>query len=336
MALSAYLAFVVNVQSFIQLHGDVSSLALLGRQHIDAARIATILPLGKASTQQMAAIARASEDELKALEEKTREASKINDEHKALLRADYHDLGGRVKGVEAAFTARLERLQNDEEVQRARTSDEFGTLLIECRDQHNDEMKQLRADKEKLVDEFADLTSKYKKHLQYYHPIRLWTGLEAEHSIRSERAQRAFWGMIAFTAIFAFVVVHFFGEDIAKSFTHEVCGTGAIPFCRSEFSFKGPLTTASLLMMTSLLLWIVRQQNKIFLSERHLALNARERRAFAETYLALRAEDKVGSESEAIVLGALFRSSPDGIVKEEEGGFDVSMAAVIAKQLSPR
>ena len=75
-------------------------------------------------------------------------------------------------------------------------------------------------------------------------------------------------------------------------------------------------------------------QYKVFLSERHLALDAQEKKAFAETYLAFIEGQNVSPESEAIVLASLFRPTQDGIIKDDESGFDLSAAALIARQLS--
>ena len=84
------------------------------------------------------------------------------------------------------------------------------------------------------------------------------------------------------------------------------------------------------------LLWYVRMQMKLFLSERHLALDARERTAFAQTYIGFLAEKDSSDEAagqRAAVYAALFRPSTDGIVKDE-GGLDSSIAAALSKFLT--
>jgi hypothetical protein len=64
----------------------------------------------------------------------------------------------------------------------------------------------------------------------------------------------------------------------------------------------------------------MRMQYKMFLSERHLSLDADERRAFAETYMALKEDASVDKANETIVLASLFRPTQDGIIKDEDGG----------------
>ena len=100
------------------------------------------------------------------------------------------------------------------------------------------------------------------------------------------------------------------------------------------FSAKGPLTMAGLIVAMSLLLWFIRLQYRIHLSERHLALDASEKQAFAETFMAMKEGRDVGPDNEAVVLAALFRPTQDGIIKDDDSGFDVSTSALLAKHLS--
>jgi hypothetical protein len=88
------------------------------------------------------------------------------------------------------------------------------------------------------------------------------------------------------------------------------------------------------LAATTLVFWLIRLQFKVFLSERHLSLDAAEKKAFAQTYLAMKEGKDISKESEAIVLAALFRPTQDGIIKDDEASLDISAAAILAKQLS--
>ncbi|BBC99590.1 hypothetical protein YGS_C1P0846 [Sphingobium sp. YG1] len=91
---------------------------------------------------------------------------------------------------------------------------------------------------------------------------------------------------------------------------------------------------AGVLLMTSLILWATKMQYRIFLSERHLSLDADEKRAFAETFMALKEDTTVDPANETIVLTSLFRPMQDGIIKDGDGGFDLSAAALLAKQMA--
>ncbi len=84
----------------------------------------------------------------------------------------------------------------------------------------------------------------------------------------------------------------------------------------------------------SLVLWVIRLQYRIYLSERHLSLDAEEKRAFSEAYLAMTEGKTAGADNEAIVFAALFRPTQDGIIKDDDSSVDLSAAALLAKQLS--
>lgn len=88
------------------------------------------------------------------------------------------------------------------------------------------------------------------------------------------------------------------------------------------------------MLTSSLILWATRLQYRLFLSERHLSLDADEKKAFAETFMALKESGSVETANETIVLASLFRPTQDGIIKDESGGFDLSAAAVLAKQMA--
>ena len=64
----------------------------------------------------------------------------------------------------------------------------------------------------------------------------------------------------------------------------------------------------------------------------HLALDARERMAFAETYLSLLKGAEVTREHETVVLQSLMRPTQDGIIKDESGP-DFALSSLLAKAL---
>ena len=89
------------------------------------------------------------------------------------------------------------------------------------------------------------------------------------------------------------------------------------------------------MFFTSLLSY-VRMQMKVFLSERHLALDARERKAFAQAYVGFLIDKDILVEAagqRSAVYAALSRPTTDGIVKDE-GGLDPSIAAALSKFLT--
>jgi hypothetical protein len=83
--------------------------------------------------------------------------------------------------------------------------------------------------------------------------------------------------------------------------------------------------TAGAAVGTTIIFWVARFLSRLFLSERHMAIDAKLRSTLAQTYLAMTEEGKVSEADRALVLPALFRSSSDGIVQD-----DTSIDGVIA------
>jgi len=81
------------------------------------------------------------------------------------------------------------------------------------------------------------------------------------------------------------------------------------------------------------LFWAGRLLTKLYLSQHHLRQDADERATMTTTYLALTAEQAASDGDRTIILNALFRNTPDGIVKED-GGLDPSIAAALGKFLA--
>ena len=93
------------------------------------------------------------------------------------------------------------------------------------------------------------------------------------------------------------------------------------------------LVAGALLGITSLIFWAGRLTVKLWLSEHHLRKDATERSIMTETYLALQESEQATESDRAIVLAAIFRPTPDGVVKEE-GPADLGVQAAISKFLS--
>ena len=173
------------------------------------------------------------------------------------------------------------------------------------------------------------LKEKFQVQMQYRAPVKLWADRQRGHKISANSAFRSFLGFAGIAILIALAVPFFAGDYIAASF-YQIQGTEQV------FSVKGPLTIAGLLLVMSLMLWGIRLQYRVYLSERHLALDAGEKKAFAQTFLALREDKSVGADNEAIVLASLFRPTQDGIIRDDEASLDISAAALLAKQLGSR
>lgn len=182
------------------------------------------------------------------------------------------------------------------------------------------------------TDRFEETHKSFVHKLQYKAPVALWGRNEEIHQERAATALSWFTAILIITALCCGIIILFFGDDIAATFYRMRCVSKND--CVEVFSAKGPLTVGSLLLAASLAIWGLRFSSKLYLSERHLAIGAAERKAFTESYLALVSDQVVTREQEAIVLAALFRPSSDGVIKDDDGGLDISAATILAKALS--
>jgi hypothetical protein len=93
------------------------------------------------------------------------------------------------------------------------------------------------------------------------------------------------------------------------------------------------VVSGGLLLASTLAFWIGRLLTKLYLSEHHLKNDAEERATMTTTYLALTSEDAASEADRQIILGALFRATPDGIVKDDGPG-DGSLQGLLTKFLT--
>ena len=169
-------------------------------------------------------------------------------------------------------------------------------------------------------------------------PVVLWQEKETKHQAESAAARNFFIGSLIATGVLVIVLASLliFCKDVAYALVAPIGCDPAKPETCSGFSARGLSILTLVAAFFTCLLWYVRMQMKLFLSERHLALDARERTAFAQTYIGFLAEKDSSDEAagqRAAVYAALFRPSTDGIVKDE-GGLDPSIAAALSKFLT--
>ncbi len=69
--------------------------------------------------------------------------------------------------------------------------------------------------------------------------------------------------------------------------------------------------------VTAIGLWIIRIVVRLYMSQHHLAADADERASLLRTYLALTQSGQVSEAERSLVLAAVFRPVPDGIVKDD-------------------
>lgn len=90
------------------------------------------------------------------------------------------------------------------------------------------------------------------------------------------------------------------------------------------------VASAGLATLAGVIFWVGRLLTKLYLSEHHLRIDAEEREIMTTTYLALTKDAAASDADRGIILAALFRSAPDGIVKDD-GSVDVGLASLVSK-----
>lgn len=298
-----------------------------------AAVASSALPFNQVSSQKIAGAARKAESHIEALNTEVTKADEINADHKAelsVIRSKLTNTARRVLGI----VAKRERMR------RQRHTEWMADIDAQVAQRFEDAETRLKAvdrtAKKQGVErqaEFERLQDLFETQLRLRAPVKLWEGRETDHKTAAKTAFTGF-ALSTLTAIGIGVLVPYCaGDYIADSFFTNICDNADPPACERVFSAKGPLTITGLLLVLSLVMWVTRLQYRVFLSERHLSLDASEKKAFAETYLAMKEGEDVGADNEAIVLAALFRPTQDGIIKDDESGVDLSAAAILAKQL---
>ena len=205
--------------------------------------------------------------------------------------------------------------------------------------------EELNEQKEMLRQHIDGVVEAVKAGFALEEPVNLWTVKEQEHREQAEASYIWFAGALIVTDLFIGCMVLLIimkASDILQAIAPLGCDPVNAPQACSGFSFLGAVMIGLLLTLFTLLLWFTRLKMKEYLSERHLAFDARERRAFAEFYIGLLRQEGVDSnqvnEQRAIIYAALFRPTIDGIVKEE-GGFsraDSGAESVLGEVMPPQ
>ncbi|MGH7018978.1 MAG: DUF6161 domain-containing protein [Brevundimonas sp.] len=168
----------------------------------------------------------------------------------------------------------------------------------------------------------------YKEQMGLAAPVKYWKDKADQHR-RSERWALG-WVLLFFAAALPGLAYAFNETGIALIRSAlEVRPQGTPPFPNAIFL----VASAGLASCAGLIFWAGRLLTKLYLSQHHLRQDAEERATMTETYLALIENRAASPDDRQVILNALFRNTPDGIVKED-GGLDPSIAAALGKFLA--
>ncbi|WP_136439535.1 DUF6161 domain-containing protein [Pacificoceanicola onchidii] len=339
-AMAVYVYFVAkNSRAKYADNDQIGRMVLKGRILADAATVTAALPYSRVSSSKMARAVRNAENHVQSLADEVVAAQEINATHESKLESNLAEQRLNAKRINDVVL-RLNRRRDRQHKKLVNSIEQlFEERFEETRVRIGVfELNNQRAE-EQRVDRFNNLQELFRAQLRLRAPVELWDKRETNHRRNSKAAMKWLLGIGGIAIVFGLSVPVFGGDYIANSFSQVICQTPgsdatAPQGCQREFSAKGPVTITGLLLVMSLLMWMARLQYRVYLSERHLALDASEKKAFAETYLAMKEGKDVGDDSEAIVLASLFRPTQDGIIRDDEAGMDLSAVSQMAKQLS--
>lgn len=176
-------------------------------------------------------------------------------------------------------------------------------------------------DADKAVQDIQATEAAYLEFMKLKAPVEYWEGKASEHEIREGEARTRLYWYFPLT-ILAMLIA--FGGAGWFLISHPDTETSQAPIALYV------VISGGLLLFSTIAFWIGRILTKLYLSEHHLRNDAEERAVMTTTYLALTSENAATDEDRQIVLNALFRATPDGIVKDD-GPTDASLQGLIAR-----
>ncbi|MDR6870111.1 hypothetical protein J2Y55_001111 [Bosea sp. BE125] len=217
-------------------------------------------------------------------------------------------------------------------------ADDSAELLGEISDQRDVATKRLRraavkwtsryrrrlADAKQRFDaaekDIRNVEDTYKVQMALQAPVAYWEQKKTRHQDKAVFYRR----VLCVFGIAATVALGWLLFEVANRVVVEAgkgAGTGALAYAGIG------------VFVTTIAFWAARIMVRLFMSEHHLAIDAEERAIMVQTYLALKLKEQVGPEDLKIILTGLFKSTSDGIVKDD-GAPDIGIAALLSKAAS--
>lgn len=149
------------------------------------------------------------------------------------------------------------------------------------------------------ADDYAAIRKTYQEHMGMKAPVSYWTTRAAAYR-KSSAIKAACFGSVALAGAFLL-------WSLSGYLTPDPSLSKEVYFVRSGL----------FLLFVTLYFWLCRIFTRLYLSDVHLAIDAKERSVMAETYLALVHENTISVEDRTHILQALFRPTKSGIVKDD-------------------
>jgi hypothetical protein len=166
--------------------------------------------------------------------------------------------------------------------------------------------------------------SAYKEAMKLQASVEYWRDKAKQHAAQERSALNQ---LQRFFPISLVVLCMLFGVSGWWVISHANDHGGSVPTALYV------VLSGGLAVISTIIFWVGRLLTKLYLSEHHLRNDAEERAVMTTTYLALTKEHAAEEADRQIVLSALFRTTPDGIVKDDGPG-DASLQAFASRLLA--
>ncbi|MCZ7595516.1 MAG: DUF6161 domain-containing protein [Hyphomicrobium sp.] len=171
------------------------------------------------------------------------------------------------------------------------------------------------------IEGISNTENAFKEQMKLRSSVRYWRDKAKEHRNRAHLQKFYIGAYAVVVAVIAYMVLPGFFAFV-KTTAIELGEGSSTPLL---------ILTGAGILAASIALWIARMLVRVYLEERHRALDADERAVMAETYCALTHEALVSETERVLVLSSLFRPSGEGTNKED--GPDTMQHAILAKLL---
>lgn len=190
----------------------------------------------------------------------------------------------------------------------------------------SDELNELLAKQSAAaVDKIEATDALYRKALQIKAPVEYWTEKATEHRRLTVTYRRWLIGVGA-AVLLAFVGTYLGGWEMIVTYVTKNPTTGVA---------MALYVAGFVAAVTAILLWAMRLVVRLYMSQHHLTIDADERAAMLKTFLALSEQEKVTEADLALVLAAVFRPTPDGIIRDD-GAPNFSAGGLLSAALDSR
>lgn len=176
------------------------------------------------------------------------------------------------------------------------------------------------------VNSIRAVEATYRESMGLQAPVEYWNTKATTHRTKEQSLRRWLVGYFILTGIAMAAVFGIAGNFLLNH---------TVPVGQQQPIALYLVVTGGLTVLSTLAFWIGRVLMKLYLSEHHLRNDAEERAVMTTTYLALKHENAASDAERQIILSALFRNAPDGIVKDD-GPSDGLLQALLNRASLPR